>query len=185
MGIGLGYQSGKKALAAVAPVRAICAAAGGTTLASDCTVDGVIILSEAVSAAAAGSQKASIIGMSASADMGNGFSVVANYSRKSDETVRETVDSATTVLVDADGDDSSVTVAHTAIGIAYSVGDITVGVNGGTSTTKTTEIRWDTTATAAVSTTSEEKAKRHRCRGGLQPRHRCVLPGRRWLRQDR
>ena len=98
--------------------------------------------------------------MSASADIGNDFSVVANYPRKCDDTIRGTVDSATMVILTAQDDDSSKTVAHIGMGIAISVGDITVGVNGGTSATKTTELRWDPNADApaAISTTGEEKA---------------------------
>lgn len=51
-------------------------------------------------------EKASIIGASASADVGNGFSVVANYSRRSDDTVREAVDTiASVATAGASGND--------------------------------------------------------------------------------
>ena len=162
MGVGVGWQSAKQMLGAMTAYPGLCTSADAATQRPcDLTTNPTdVVVKEAVTGMMAGNQKASIIGMSASADMGNGFSVVANYSRKSDEMVRGTVDSATTVTATTQGDDSSMTVAHTGIGIAYSVGDITVGVNGGSSTTKTTELRWDPDADtpAAISTTTEEKA---------------------------
>ena len=70
--------------------------------------------------------KASIIGASWSVDMGNGLSTVLNYSRRTDETANSEIDAR----------NSMKTTTHTGIGVGYSVGDITIGVNGGSSTEK-------------------------------------------------
>ena len=71
-------------------------------------------------------QDASIIGMSIKVDMGNGLSLTANGSSKDVETEV------------AGGADSTETTSHTGIGVAYTVGDMTIGVNGGTSSTSGT-----------------------------------------------
>ncbi|MDE0209561.1 MAG: porin [Boseongicola sp.] len=68
----------------------------------------------------------SITGLSVSVDMGNSLSLVANASSKDVETEV------------AGGADTSASTTHTGIGVAYSVGDLTIGVNGGTSSTKGT-----------------------------------------------
>ena len=67
-----------------------------------------------------------ITGLSVSVDMGNGLSVVANASSKDVETEV------------AGGANSSATTTHSAVGVAYSVGDLTIGVNGGSSSTSGT-----------------------------------------------
>ena len=86
--------------------------------------------------------KASIVGMSASADMGNGFSVVANFSRKNHDTDKGAADvvDATTTRADFTGGgvDTDVSITHVGVGIAYTAGPLTVAANGGSSTTKTT-----------------------------------------------
>ena len=113
MGLGLGFQSGKKMDAMEAG-----------------TADDV-------------RHKASIVGASASADMGNGFSVVANFSSKSHIVV-----TGTTVNPGTDGsNDTDSKITHTGVGVAYSVGDLTVALNAGT---KKTEVVGDTTASAAA-----------------------------------
>ena len=108
MGIGLGFQSGQKTGAG--------ADADIATPADNLN------------------EKASIMGMSASADMGNGFSIVGNFSSmKHDAIIGPASDAG------ADGSADSVTkTTHTALGIAYSVGDMTVAVNGGTKRSKVT-----------------------------------------------
>ena len=73
--------------------------------------------------------KASIVGLSASADMGNGFSLTANYSQLTHETTVEGD-------YDSGNGDIEKTTSHTGLGFAYTTGDLTIGVNGGQSTTK-------------------------------------------------
>ena len=79
-----------------------------------------------------------IFGGSVSADMGNGLSVTANFSSRTN---------STDVTVDGNAarsaDDVTRKITHSAIGIAYSMGDLTVGINGGRSTTKTTSVTAD------------------------------------------
>lgn len=69
-------------------------------------------------------KKASIIGASWKVDMGNGLTTVLNYSRRSHEL-------SNTIRTDRS---ERVTTTHTGIGVGYEVGDMTVGVNAGTST---------------------------------------------------
>ena len=69
---------------------------------------------------------ASILGLSISVDMGNGLSVVANGSSRDHN--KEV----------AGGDDSTASTTHSGLGVAYTVGDLTIGVNGGRSSTKGT-----------------------------------------------
>ena len=64
---------------------------------------------------------ATIIGLSVSVDMGNGLSVAVNGSSRDQDTEV------------AGGANSTASTTHSAIGVAYSVGDLTIGVNGGTS----------------------------------------------------
>lgn len=79
--------------------------------------------------------KASIIGASVSADLGNGLSVVANFSSKKHDTTLNTFDddldspAAANHVVNAK-------ITSASVGIAYTVGDLTIGVNGGSITTK-------------------------------------------------
>ncbi len=70
---------------------------------------------------------ASVVGASVSVDMGNGLSVVTNASSRDHD-----MDAAGTA------DDSMAKVTHTSVGVAYTVGELTIGVNGGRSTTKGT-----------------------------------------------
>ena len=72
----------------------------------------------------------SIIGMSVSTDMGNGLSVVANRSRLTNKWV------SSDRILDGDAGDSGGLRDYSAIGLAYSVGDLTVGVNAGRKSTK-------------------------------------------------
>ncbi len=92
------------------------------------------------------SDKASILGMSASADMGNGFSVVANFSSRKDEAING--------APAADANDTMMKTAHTAAGLAYSVGDLTVAVNAGTKKAKISGA--DTATTVATYATRTE-----------------------------
>lgn len=73
--------------------------------------------------------KASIAGASVKVDMGNGLSATANYSQKKHDITNSE---------DRHGGmrDSSTKITYTALGIAYTVGDLTLGVNGGSKTTK-------------------------------------------------
>ena len=71
--------------------------------------------------------KASIIGASWSIDMGNGLTTALNYSRRTDQTSNSV----------RDANNSQTTTTHTGIGVGYAVGDMTIGVNGGSSTVKT------------------------------------------------
>ena len=73
--------------------------------------------------------KANIAGASIKVDMGNGLSATANYSQKKHD-----------ITNSEDGHDgmrdSSTKITHAALGVAYTVGDLTIGVNGGNKTTK-------------------------------------------------
>ena len=113
IGIGLGYQTGSNTVAAVAAVPAV-----------EDPVLGVTALGTAASPGT--KEDASIIGMSISVDMGNGLSLIANGSNRDHDTEV------------AGGADTTASTTHSAIGIGYSVGDLTIGVNGGTSSTKGT-----------------------------------------------
>ena len=146
MGVGLGFQSGRKNVAAVAGVNGIAADGSAIVVSAE---DGIALTPAArtgdivapTAAADAQSHKANIVGMSASADMGNGFSIVANYSRKNHETIKGAVDvitATTTRGTFTGGVDTDVTVAHYGVGIAYTTGALTIGANGGSSTTRTT-----------------------------------------------
>lgn len=178
MGFGFGYQSGSKTeaigyTAAADPVPATCLEADGTTVSAsgetnvlECA-DNETKIADGTAAVArvlpqAGKDSANIIGMSASADMGNGFSVVANISSKSHDTMKGIADLAgaagTHNISDANGIDTKDKVMHTAIGVAYSVGDLTVAVNAGRSTTKRTMLSDRETSGTYASVTDEYKA---------------------------
>ncbi|MCY3872699.1 MAG: porin [Rhodobacteraceae bacterium] len=182
MGIGLGFQSGKgtqmiAGSRAVPQVAARCVASDGTVTDSSQTntltcpdgstigVPGAKGVPEVL--ARTDSKKGSAIGASASVDMGNGFSVVANYSQKNLDTIRG----------DADGDiadnaqsfeggfaDTKVKTAHTGIGIGYTTGNVTVGVNAGSSTTKTSGIM-DNRASGATDPAYEQDTKETKASG--------------------
>ncbi|MCY4141976.1 MAG: porin [Rhodobacteraceae bacterium] len=102
MGVGIGYQSGKK-----------------TVLGAD----NAVTTDDA-------RHKASILGASVSVDLGNGISLAANHSRKGHDIV--------TGAAGAADDDSDTSIAHSGMQIAYTVGDITVALNGGSSKEKVT-----------------------------------------------
>ncbi|MCY4141978.1 MAG: porin [Rhodobacteraceae bacterium] len=104
IGVGIGYQTGSKEVA-------------------DAETDGVT-----------DRHKASIIGASVSADMGNGFSVTGNYSSRNEDITQNIDASGNNTTAD---DDEMIKIVHTGVGIAYTAGDLTVGVNAGSSTTKT------------------------------------------------
>ena len=94
--------------------------------------------------------KASILGMSASADMGNGFSVVGNFSSKKHDII---IGTGASNAGASGSDDANMKITHTAIGIAYSVGDLTVAANAGTKKTMVTGDPAGTTADANGSRT--------------------------------
>ena len=133
MGVGLGFQSGTGPTTSIVAVNAD----GEPLLGNDdgsVKVDSVgrtqTTIPSGQSAAMVDSGiKASIVGMSASADMGNGFSVTANYSRNTHETTVEG-------NWDSGNGDIKKTTSHAGLGIAYTTGDLTIGVNGGQSTLK-------------------------------------------------
>ncbi len=104
IGVGIGYQTGSKDVA------------------------------DGTDANLTDTHKASIIGASVSADMGNGFSVTGNYSSKSEDITQDIAADGTNTSA---ADDQMIKIVHSAIGIAYTAGDLTVGVNAGSSTTKT------------------------------------------------
>ncbi len=89
------------------------------------------------------SHKVSITGASVSADLGNNLSVTANFSSKSHD-----VDIMGHATAAYNADDVMIKITHSAVGVAYSVGDLTVGVNGGSMTTKTTSTTPDVSSTA-------------------------------------
>ena len=165
IGLGLGWQSGKTMAGMVSAIPAVCVNADSASVVG-CTTDGAVEVVKARAAADKQSHKASILGASASADMGNGLSVVANFSRRSDNIIKggadEAADAGTEGITAASGMvDEDKVVSHTAIGIAYSVGAITVGVNAGTKTTKTTKFAdpdADTDTTPWKRATTETKA---------------------------
>ncbi len=115
IGLGLGYQTGSKDVDAVAPKPATDYAFG-------------------VKAKPGESHDASIIGASVSVDMGNGLSVFVNASSKDHDTIKGAVDTTE----NAETDDTAIKITHAGVGVAYTVGDLTFGVNGGQSNTKGT-----------------------------------------------
>ncbi len=99
MGVGLGYQSGKRM----------------DTGALEAVTDDE-------------KHTGSILGVSISADMGNGFSIVGNYTN---DTYKTSIGAANA------GDDDTISKStYTAVGIAYTVDNLTIGVNAGRTTTK-------------------------------------------------
>ena len=157
MGIGLGYQSGKSPTTSIVALNAdgkeLEATADGDLAMHDhdsdtATPDIIKVIGDDATEETPRFMvdkdvKASIVGLSASADMGNGFSVVANISKKTHEV---------TVEGDYDSGNSDIkqTVSHAGLGITYTTGDLTIGVNGGQSTTKEEDGNDDNAAKADV-----------------------------------
>ncbi len=123
MGLGLGYQSGK----AATEEGVEATNATGTKIGTD----GNAVTNTNPVATFDRDTKASIVGMSASADMGNGFSVTANYSRKTHE-----VDISNDNITSNSVADQEIKTSHAGLGVGYTTGDLTIGVNGGQSTAK-------------------------------------------------
>ena len=120
IGVGLGYQTGKS----VESVDEVAASGDDR---------GFVAHDQ--------SHKNSIFGGSVSADMGNGLSVTANFSSRTNSIDIGHADAAYA------NDDVTQKITHSAVGIAYSMGDLTVGINGGRSTTKTTSVTADVDGT--------------------------------------
>ena len=127
MGLGLGYQSGKGPTSKVSALGA-ATTAGDADTRPNLKADGTTTTTATEYAMADSDVKASVIGLSASADMGNGFSVTVNGSRTTHEVEVSGIDNAT--------GDVKTTTTHVGLGIGYTTGDLTIGVNGGSSTEK-------------------------------------------------
>ncbi len=92
--------------------------------------------------------KASIVGASASADMGNGFSIVVNFSSKKHD--------VTIGAPGAGNNDTMMKITNSGIGVAYAVGDLTVAVNAGT---RKTEVSGHDTATTEATHATRTETK--------------------------